>query len=209
MKNTHERKIKYDFENQKMEPMTLEEMLADIRRQKREIQETEVYYWTKDEMKALVQGINGLYNMVQKSKRVPLEVPFLTENAREKEYTRSIDYPNEYYTFRYFGVRITIWRHNKDDYSIACIGWYPMRSKRFTWRKGYDGKYAYYNRCPDIESAIIDWLLCIAEFFNSELGIYLDKQGHLDLDEKKTELSNWLAETQNSFKNMTQKAENS
>lgn len=186
--------IDFDFINNEInkahvkatQEMTEADQMADITRMKREMNEEMSYYkFSKEEMKWLQKLINdlSLFNKATLKKRA-LITPFNSVNTKEREFARSKEIPNDYYDFRYFGVRITIWRHNPDDYSIACIGWYPNQSKRFTWRQGYAGKYAYYNRCNDLETAIVDWLLCITEFFTTELGIYMGKQQKLDLDKK-------------------------
>lgn len=163
--------------------MSVTDMMADIRRQKRELKDTAVYEIPQEEMRELRKIITKLWKWKQATEKAPLEIPFTSVNTREREFQRSKDYPNEYYNFKYFGVRITIWKHDEDDYSLATIGWYP-KHKRFEWRRGYAGKYAYYNRCNDLETAIVDWLLAIADFFTSEMGIYLDKQGRLELEER-------------------------
>lgn len=162
------------------EQMAIEDMLADIRRQKRELTAEQSYSIAKEDMDTIRKLAKDLWLYTKKTEKAPLEIPFTSVNSKERQLLRSKDYPNEYYDFRYFGVRITIWKHNKDDYSLACIGWYP-KNKRFTWRKGYAGKYAYYNRTDELETAIVDWLLAISDFFTSELGITLDDQQKLNL----------------------------
>lgn len=163
------------------ERMCYEDMMADIKRQKKEIEAEKFYRVTPNWMKSVQQLSKQLWLLAKTAEKAPLEIPFNSVNTKEREFIRSKQIPNEYYDFRYFGIRITIWRHNVEDYSVACIGWYPT-TKRFTWRRGYAGKYAYYNRCDNLETAIVDWLLCITEFFTQELGINVNRQGRLELE---------------------------
>lgn len=194
MEITQEQKlnlINQEIKDAQAEKMNYEDMMRDIRRQKREIATEKYYRMTPDWVKTVQELSKQLWLMTKTADKAPLEIPFNSVNTKEREYLRSKDVPNEYYNFQYFGVRITIWKHNTDDYSIACIGWYPTHSKRFTWRRGYAGKYAYYNRTDSIESAIVDWLLCITEFLTREIGITLDKQGRLELEPVTGESGQW------------------
>lgn len=174
-------KINTEITRAHEQSMSNEEMIADIRRQEREMKAESYVRIPIDDFKQMQKSLKELQAFIKASKNYALEVPFSSVRTREREFLYSKKRPDQYYNFRYFGVIITIWRHGEEDYSIATIGWYP-KNKRFTWRRGYAGKYAFYNRCNDLETAIVDWLLLIAQFLQNELGINVSKQGELELE---------------------------
>lgn len=148
------------------------DILADSKRMQLELENTKTFDVPKKLVSDLRSTVHYMDMVLKRFEKCPLKVPFTSERSREENFVRSKDFPNEYYNFQCFGVRLTIWRQagNGHAYNLATFGYMP-KSKYFRYVRGYSGKYMYFNPTDDFDTAVRDWYLLCGEFMATELGI--------------------------------------
>lgn len=152
--------------------MNIKDIASDARRIDRELENTKVFEVPKQLVSDLRSSIKFIDNVLKQFEKCPLKVPFSSERGRDEAFERSKDFPHEFYNFQCFGVRLTIWREagNGSKYCVATFGYMP-KSKYFTYVRGYNGKYMYFNPTNDFETAVRDFYLLVGEFMATELGV--------------------------------------
>lgn len=152
--------------------MNKNDILADARRIDRELENTKVFEIPKTMVSDLKSTMKFCLDQLTAWEKAPLRVPFATERGREAAFERAKDFPNEFYNFQCFNVRITIWRSagNGHTYNVATFGYMP-KSKYFVYHRGYSGKYMYFNPSDDFENCVRDFYLLVGEYMATELGV--------------------------------------
>lgn len=155
--------------------ITQKDVESDFKRYMRENRE-EVYILPKSfrkEIEALRRDFDVVTSTLRHSPLVDL---FSSITDKDYQFEESLRVPHDYYNFRAFGVRITIWKAagTKGEYNVATYGYMP-KSKYFIYHRGYSGKYLYFNPTDDFEKAVGDWYLLVSEFLTTEIGISFNK----------------------------------
>lgn len=132
------------------------------------------------------EQLNDFYKILRKffERKYEPKAPFVSRRSAETAWERCKLFPNEYYDFHCFSVRITIWREsgNQHNYAVATFGYIP-KSEHFVYHRGYNGKFMYFNLSEDLENVIADWYLLVSEWLATEVGVKIERSGrNLALD---------------------------
>lgn len=150
-------------------------MIEDVKRLEREMK-AQTYEISKQEISALKAINRALDELLSNFRHKPLKLEFGNDEARERHFQISKDFPERYYYFQCFKTTITIWPRpfQGKEYCVATYG-YVLKSEHFIYEKGYNGEYMYWNPTNDYAKAVSDWYLAVTEYMATEIGITVKK----------------------------------
>lgn len=160
--------------------MTEEDFIADTRRQEREYKNDLYFTVPRSYISDLNRISEDIKLLTKRFETRPLRPLFSSLEDKERAFEECKDFPNNFYDFKCFGIRITIIKRGK-WYFLATFGFYPQNSKLFDAVREYSGKYAYYNRTDDLDYAVKDWYLAVSSYLVS-IGVNISQQQVFEFD---------------------------